>query len=144
MGTARWAGTAYPSRKHEFTQISGVVCVNLSLVLWSFFFWPLCCLSFDLLIMIAALVSSSSSYFWVFQIINIYSISVQNRVSESLASQSVVLIRDWLWKKRFQTCFITYQQCPSPHTIALTDLTAPPSTQLLSTQTLMTYLKISW
>ena len=41
-------------------------------------------------------------------------------------------------------CFNTYQQCPSPHTIALKYSTAPPSTQLFSTQTLKTDLKISF
>ena len=55
MDTASWAGTVYPSETHEFTPVYGVVRVTRSLVLWSFLFWPLCCLSFDLLILIASL-----------------------------------------------------------------------------------------
>ena len=54
-GTTSWAGTAYPSGTHEFILVCGVVRVTRSLVLWSFFFWPLCCLSFDLLILITSL-----------------------------------------------------------------------------------------
>ena len=40
-----------------------VYCRSLC-VLLSFFFWPLCCLPFDLQILITPLVSSNSSYSW--------------------------------------------------------------------------------
>ena len=43
--------------------------------LWSFFFWPLCCLSFDLRILITPLVSSSSSY-----ILNGYSSNIATAI----------------------------------------------------------------
>ena len=63
------AGTAYPSGAPEFTPIFNGVCVTRSLVLCvcfvdrclSFFFRPLCCLFFDLRILITSLVSSNSS-----------------------------------------------------------------------------------
>jgi hypothetical protein len=61
-------------RKSRSLQVSSGVCVTQSLVLWvmfckslfgllSFFFWPLCCLSFDLRILITPLVSSNSSIY---------------------------------------------------------------------------------
>ena len=74
-----WAGTAlYPSGAHEFTPVFSGVRVTWSLVLcvcfvdrclsfWSFsfghcvVFWPLCCLSLELRILITPLVSSNSS-----------------------------------------------------------------------------------
>jgi hypothetical protein len=70
----RGSGTAYPSGAPEFTpSFSGVrvtrsilscMCIfcRSLVVLLSFFFWPLCCLSFfDLRILITPLVSSNSS-----------------------------------------------------------------------------------
>jgi hypothetical protein len=73
--------TAYTSESPEFTSVFSGVRVTRSLVLCvfcrslfilfllaivlsvllSFFFWPLCCLSFDLRILITPLVSSNSS-----------------------------------------------------------------------------------
>jgi hypothetical protein len=66
------AGTAYPSGAPEITPgfngvrvtLSVVLCVMFCrslFVLSSFYFWPLCCLSFDLRILITPLVSSNSS-----------------------------------------------------------------------------------
>jgi hypothetical protein len=40
------------------------VRVTRSLILLWFFFWPLCCLFFEIRIMIAPLVSSNSSFLW--------------------------------------------------------------------------------
>jgi hypothetical protein len=66
------AGTAYTSGSPEITTVlSGVrfarslffcevFCRSLFVIL-SFFFWQLCCLSFDLRILITPLISSSSS-----------------------------------------------------------------------------------
>jgi len=69
------AGTANPFGSPEFTPgLSGVrvtgirslvFCVMFCrslLVLLSFFFWSICCLSFDLRLLIDALVSSNFSY----------------------------------------------------------------------------------
>ena len=67
-GATNEAGTAYPSRAPA--PVFSGVRVTLSLVLCgcffrflfvhlSFFFWPLCCLSFNLRIRIIALVSSN-------------------------------------------------------------------------------------
>ena len=66
------AETAYPYGTHEFTSVFRGVRVTRSLVLrvmfcrslfvpLSFFILPLCCLSFDLRILISHLVSSNSS-----------------------------------------------------------------------------------
>ena len=70
IGATSGAGTAYPSGAPEFTPIFSGVCVTRSLVLmcmfcrslFVFFFWPLCCLSLDLRILITSLISSHSSY----------------------------------------------------------------------------------
>ena len=73
MGATRGAGTAYPSGAHEFTpgfkwgscySIFSYMCMfcRSLFVLLYFFFWPLCCLSYDIQILIAPLVSSNSSY----------------------------------------------------------------------------------
>ena len=68
-GVTSEAGTAYTSEASDFTPGFSGVRVTRSLVLFvcfvdrclSFFFWPLCCLSFfDLRIMITPLVSSSN------------------------------------------------------------------------------------
>ena len=71
------AGSAYPSGAHQCTpgfqwgscySIFSFMCMfcRLLFVLLSFFFQPLCCLSFfDLRILIISLVSSNSSYHWV-------------------------------------------------------------------------------
>ena len=64
------AGIAYPSEAPEFAEfLAGFVLLDLWFSLWcivdrclSFFFWPLCCLSFsNLRIMITPLVSSNAS-----------------------------------------------------------------------------------
>jgi hypothetical protein len=68
------AGTAYPSGAPDFTpdfkwgscySIFSFMCMfcRSLFVLLSFFFLPLCCLSFDLQILITSLVSSNSSYY---------------------------------------------------------------------------------
>ena len=67
-GATSGAATVYPS----CGRISSGVSVTRSLifcvvfcrslfVLWSFLFWPLCCLSFDLRIIITPLITSSST-----------------------------------------------------------------------------------
>jgi hypothetical protein len=73
MGATSATGTAYPSGAPKFTPVLSGVRVARSLglcvvfcrslfVLLSFFFWPLCCLSFfDLRILITPLVSSNIS-----------------------------------------------------------------------------------
>ena len=69
-GATSGVRTAYPSRTPEFTPRFLWVLVSRSLVLCvcfvdrclSFFFWPLCCLSFHLQLLITPLVSSNSSY----------------------------------------------------------------------------------
>ena len=71
-GVTHGTGTAYPSGALSSTPDFNGVRVARSLVfcvmfcrslyvLLSFFFWPLCCLSFDLRILITPLVSSNSS-----------------------------------------------------------------------------------
>ena len=72
-GVASGAGTAYPSGTPEFIPACNRVRVTRSFalscmfcrslfVLLSFFFWPLCCLSFfDVRLLITPLVSSKSS-----------------------------------------------------------------------------------
>ena len=72
-GATGWIGTAYPSGASEFTlsfqqgscfsmfSFMCMFCRSLVLLLY-FFFWPLCCLSFDLRISITSLVSSNISY----------------------------------------------------------------------------------
>ena len=72
-GVTCGAGIAYPYVAHEFAAGFSVVRVTQSLVfcgvfsrslfvLLSLFFWPLCCLSFDIWILMTSLVSSNSSY----------------------------------------------------------------------------------
>ena len=70
IGATSGAGTTYPFGAPEFTPVfsgvrvtrSLVLCVCRSLfVLLSFFFWPLCCLFFDIRILITPLVSSNCS-----------------------------------------------------------------------------------
>ena len=72
-GVTCGAGIAYPYGAHEFIASFSVVRVTRSFVfcvvffrslfaILSLFFWPLCCLSFDLWILITSLVSSNSSY----------------------------------------------------------------------------------
>ena len=72
MGDIIGAETAYPSGASEFTHglqwgscysIFSVMCMYCRslLVHLTFFFWPLCCLSFDLRILINPLISSNSS-----------------------------------------------------------------------------------
>ena len=51
-------------RVTQFFVLCAVYCISL-FVLLSFFFWPLCCLSFDLRILITPLVFSNSSWFFV-------------------------------------------------------------------------------
>ena len=74
-GNTNGAETSYPSRVTEFTPgscysvfsgvrvtrslVLGVMFCRSLFVLLSFFFWPLCCLSFDLRIPITPLVSSN-------------------------------------------------------------------------------------
>jgi hypothetical protein len=65
-GATSAAETAYPSGAPGFTPGFSGICVNRYLVLslfilLSFSFWPLCCLFFDILILIVPLVSSNSS-----------------------------------------------------------------------------------
>ena len=71
-GVTSGAGTAYPSGAPEFIpgfqwgsccSIFSSMCMfcRSLFVLWYFFFWPLCCLSFDIRILITHLVSSNSS-----------------------------------------------------------------------------------
>jgi hypothetical protein len=70
------AGTAYPSGEPEFTPGFSGVRVTRSLVLCvcfidrclsfcTFSFWSLCCLSFDLQILITLLIASNSSYRYI-------------------------------------------------------------------------------
>jgi len=71
-GVTSGPGTAYPSRAHEFTRVL-VRCVLLDLYIFGvepnrslcvlFFFWPLCCMSFELRILITLWVPSSSSLY---------------------------------------------------------------------------------
>jgi len=75
-------------------------------------------------------------YYWVCQIIDIYSIRGQSRASELIVTQGVVWISDGFWRKktqRLKMCFSRYNQCPSPHAITLKHLTSLPSTQLFAT-----------
>jgi len=71
-GATRGAGTAYPSGAPEFTpgfkwgaccSIFSFMCMSCRslFVLLSFLFWLLCCLFFDLQVLITPLVSSNSS-----------------------------------------------------------------------------------
>jgi hypothetical protein len=67
-GATSGAKTPYPSGAHEFTPVFSGVRVTRSLVLYVCFvgrslsLWSLCCLSFDLRILITSLMSSSSFY----------------------------------------------------------------------------------
>ena len=82
-GATSGAGTAYHSGTPEFTPIfSGVHVTRVTLVLCaccvdrclSFFFWPLCCLSSDLRLLITPLVSSNFDHFVVCPSIYIFSL----------------------------------------------------------------------
>ena len=76
MGATGGTGTGYPSGTPEFTptfllglMLLDLLCVcyvDRYLILLYFFFQPLCCLSFDIRILITPLVSSNSSYSKVF------------------------------------------------------------------------------
>ena len=93
MGATSGAGTAYPSAAPEFIYVFSGIRDTQSLVLFVWFvdrcfsfcpfsfghcvvcssvFWPLCCLFFDIRILITPLVSSNSSwyslFFWHFDI----------------------------------------------------------------------------
>ena len=74
-GAISGAGTAYTSDHLSSTPVFSGVCVTQSIVLcvcfvdrclsfwrFSFFFWSLCCLFFNLWILYTPLVSSNSSY----------------------------------------------------------------------------------
>ena len=67
-GATSEAGTTFLSGAPEFTPsfypIFSLMCMFCKsiFVLLYFFFWPLCCLSFDLRILTISLVSSNSSY----------------------------------------------------------------------------------
>jgi len=72
-GATCGSGTAYPSEAPEFTPSFSGLRVARSLVfcvvfcrslfaLLSFFFWSLCCLSFNLQLLITLLISSNFSY----------------------------------------------------------------------------------
>ena len=72
-GATNGAGTAYPSGAPEFApgfkwgscySIFSFMCIfyRSLFVLLYFFFWPLCCLFFELRILIIPLVSSNSTY----------------------------------------------------------------------------------
>ena len=77
MGVTSGAGFAYPSGAPEFTpwflvglcnsifSFISMFCRSLFVSLY-FFFWPLCCLSFDLRILITLLVSSNYSYLFIY------------------------------------------------------------------------------
>ena len=62
------SGTAYPSGANEFTpdfqwgSFYSIFSYVLQIVVCPSNFWPLCCLSFDLRILITPLVSSNCSY----------------------------------------------------------------------------------
>ena len=82
MGATSGAGTAYPSGAPQFTpnfqwgsqySIFSFMCMFCrSLFVLLSLLWPLCCLSFDLRILITPLVSSNSSYTCICFIITSY------------------------------------------------------------------------
>jgi hypothetical protein len=75
--------------------LCAMLCRSL-FVLLSFFLWPMCCLSFELLILITHLVSSSSSYL-VLSLITRYKTNL---------SETMHLLFDILFYSRLKLCSI--------------------------------------
>ena len=112
-------GTVYPSGAPEFTPVFSGVCVTRSLALCvcfvdrclSFFFWPLCCLFFDIRILITPLVSSNSSYYMyekLFLFINHY--LSQDYFYVPLSSEQICDVSSRLMFSRF-TSHIEENNC---------------------------------
>ena len=80
-GATCGAGIAYPSRKSEFTSVFSGIRLARSVIFYVMFLlivachfvlfiWILCCLSFDLLLLISPLVSSNLSYIIVLLLVS--------------------------------------------------------------------------
>jgi hypothetical protein len=106
-GITSGAGICYPSGAPEFTpgfqwgscySIFSFICMFCRFVLLSFFLWPLCCLFFfDILILIAPLVSSNSSCMLLLTHVFPHWCSISRHILNRLLSDYTIAEIDYIY-----------------------------------------------